>query len=323
MTGDAVNLAARLVELARAGETFISDDVHRALAHVLDAEPQGTVADSRPRARIAGVEAARAARAGCRAGHADRPRRRAAAFRRASSRVAAAQDPAPRCSCARDPGMGKTRLAEEFLALRREQRIRAPCGGGARFRRGAGTRRDSSASIAALLGVARGCDGGGAARRARPGDRRSARRRRGRAVCRRPARVPQTRQQPLRSDGQRGAHGRASCDALADGGRTRARAQRRCVLLVEDVHWASPWVLACLRVLASCARRRPCIVLLLTSRREGDAITPAWPGCRDDPLRSGAARHRGRAGARRARSSPPIPTSRSAASSARRAIRCS
>ena len=43
MTGDAVNLAARLVEMARADETVISDDVHRALAHVIDADPQGTV----------------------------------------------------------------------------------------------------------------------------------------------------------------------------------------------------------------------------------------------------------------------------------------
>ena len=43
MTGDAVNLAARLVEMARAGETAISDDVYRALAHLIDADPQGSV----------------------------------------------------------------------------------------------------------------------------------------------------------------------------------------------------------------------------------------------------------------------------------------
>src|SRR6185369_272304 len=38
VTGDAVNLAARLNEMARAGETVISDDVHRACATSIDAE---------------------------------------------------------------------------------------------------------------------------------------------------------------------------------------------------------------------------------------------------------------------------------------------
>lgn len=43
VTGDAVNLAARLDELARAGETIIADDVYQPHAHLVDAEPQGSV----------------------------------------------------------------------------------------------------------------------------------------------------------------------------------------------------------------------------------------------------------------------------------------
>src|SRR5438046_3897427 len=43
VTGDAVNLAARLTELARAGETVVSEDVQRTLAALADFEPLGTV----------------------------------------------------------------------------------------------------------------------------------------------------------------------------------------------------------------------------------------------------------------------------------------
>src|SRR2546421_8940320 len=43
VTGDAVNLAARLTELARGGETIVSDDVQRTLAALAEFEPLGTV----------------------------------------------------------------------------------------------------------------------------------------------------------------------------------------------------------------------------------------------------------------------------------------
>jgi class 3 adenylate cyclase len=44
VTGDAVNLASRLEELAGAGETIVSDDVRAALGSRLDAESRGSVA---------------------------------------------------------------------------------------------------------------------------------------------------------------------------------------------------------------------------------------------------------------------------------------
>jgi tetratricopeptide (TPR) repeat protein len=56
----------------------------------------------------------------------------------------------------------------------------------------------------------------------------------------------------------------------------RASSRRTLVLLIEDVHWASPWVVAGLQELSKCARRLPC-VLILTSRRQGSAVTPGWP----------------------------------------------
>jgi len=56
------------------------------------------------------------------------------------------------------------------------------------------------------------------------------------------------------------------------------RAARRCtcMLLVDDVHWASEWVLACLRQLADVVTRAPA-VLTMTTRRDGDPITDRWP----------------------------------------------
>ena len=43
MTGDAVNLASRLTDLAHAGETVIADDVQRAHGDAIDTERIGTV----------------------------------------------------------------------------------------------------------------------------------------------------------------------------------------------------------------------------------------------------------------------------------------
>ena len=66
-------------------------------------------------------------------------------------------------------------------------------------------------------------------------------------------------------------------------GKVRAFAQlvehaaraRPCLVVVEDVHWASAWVLACLEALSGTAPRVP-VVLALTTRRDGDPITGRW-----------------------------------------------
>jgi hypothetical protein len=67
-------------------------------------------------------------------------------------------------------------------------------------------------------------------------------------------------------------------EALADVV-ARAAAQAPCVLLVEDVHWASPWVLACLQAIGLCAERQA-VVLVMTTRREGAALGAPWPAAR-------------------------------------------
>ena len=143
MTGDAVNLAARLVDMARARETIISDDVYRAMMHMIDAEPQGTVPirgleRGLPVWKLRALHAPQAA-LGQLIGRESETQR----FLDILARVSAAKTGATILVCA-DPGMGKTRLADALLATAAQVRARTSFCGGARFRRDAGSRRDSS-----------------------------------------------------------------------------------------------------------------------------------------------------------------------------------
>src|SRR5204863_8840784 len=114
VTGDAVNLAARLTELARGGETVVSDDVQRTLAALADFEPLGTVAI---RGLAAGATAFRVA--SLRAPDAakqpllgrERERQRYAEL----LRHAASAHHGAVVLIRADPGMGKTRLADTLL----------------------------------------------------------------------------------------------------------------------------------------------------------------------------------------------------------------
>ncbi|HET9045761.1 MAG TPA: adenylate/guanylate cyclase domain-containing protein, partial [Casimicrobiaceae bacterium] len=115
VTGDAVNLAARLTDVAKAGETAISDDVHRAAAALADVEALGDVAIRGLGApqrvwKLLALRTAAAARVPL-VGR-DRERRRFAALLTdaATSRRGAI------VLVAAEPGMGKTRLAEAFMA---------------------------------------------------------------------------------------------------------------------------------------------------------------------------------------------------------------
>jgi len=272
VTGDAVNLAARLVELAGAGETFISDDVHRAVATSVDALAQGTVpirglGRELPVWKLLALRAPDVAHDRLIGRDAEEMR-----FRRVLERVATERTGTSVVICA-DPGMGKTRLAEEFLAIAAKWGFRRQSSAVLDF--GATQGRDALHYLyAGLLGIT--ADAGAADRRGRL-DR-------------------------LVADGVIGADaepfaadllavpqsGIGHYEAMDNAARTEgklntlvAAVERSCivqalVLLVEDVHWSSHWVLTGLRRLAACARDLP-FVLVLTSRREGQALSPGWP----------------------------------------------
>jgi len=272
MTGDAVNLAARLVDLARAEETVISDDVHRALAHMIDAEPQGTV-PIRGLGRELPVWKLRALRAadapqGRLVGREDEVQR----FRSTLAQAATAKAGATILICA-DPGMGKTRLAEEFLATAASQGHERHSAAVLDF--GAAQGRDAIHRIyCSILGIAadaavadrrEGLDRALAEHRVDAGDE---------PFAADLLVIPQTSQGRYEAmDNVARTEGKLRALAAAV---ERASARRVIVLLVEDVHWSSPWVLACVRELAASAQRQAC-VLVLTSRREGAAIAPGWP----------------------------------------------
>jgi class 3 adenylate cyclase/tetratricopeptide (TPR) repeat protein len=272
MTGDAVNLAARLDEMARAGETVISDDVYRAFAHVIDAEPQGSM-PIRGLARDVAVWKLRALHASAGARNAligrDGELRR---FAGVLEDVASAPAGTTVLVCA-DPGMGKTRLCEEFLATAGRAGFGSHAAAVQDF--GAAQGRDAIHGIyCSMLGIP--LDADAPARRAAleqalaDGTVRSEEE----PFAADLLAVPQRAGSPFEAmDNAARTGGRLrALSALAE----RAAAARPLALLVEDVHWAASTVLEGLHELATCARRAP-ILLVLTTRREGDPVTGTWP----------------------------------------------
>ena len=322
VTGDAVNLAARLNELARAGETVISDDVYRALAH---ADRRGAAGRRR---RSAGSRAS--ARSGScarcmrrrRARQARRPRRTRCGIRRRCSR--ASRHEGTRRDGARVRGSRHGQVAPrrgipgERASARAPSRHAARCSISAPAR--AGTR--SMRSTASLLGVSAGGDaaGRGVTRwitRLPSGDVTA----RGRAV--RSPTCSRCRSAPAAAT-RRWTTTRAGRPAAGARRRGRARCARRAAACSSS-RTCTGRRLGCSAACASWPRARSAcrVVLLLTTRREGDRDRAgvAGRGARSASIwRRSPPRTRSHS---RAHSSPPIPTSRCAASSARRAIRCS
>ena len=272
VTGDAVNLAARLDELARAGQTVISDEVYRACMAFIDADPVGTV-PIRGLAKELTVWKLRALRAlSTPAGVLIGRTRELVRFAAILERTAADGAGTAVLICA-DPGMGKTRLAEGFLARASESGLAVHSATVLDF--GAAQGRDAAHdAYCSLLGIATDADAH--VRRAALD----------RAIL--DGRVEEADESfaadllavPQRSQSRyeamdNAARTRGRLRALTSAVELAAR-RRPLVLLIEDVHWASPWVLACLREWSRCTQRSP-FTLLMTSRREGDPITNAWP----------------------------------------------
>jgi tetratricopeptide (TPR) repeat protein len=272
VTGDAVNLAARLTELAHAGETAISDDVRRAVGSFTDVESVGNVAirglegDVRVW-KLRGLREHGAARLPL-VGR-DRERRR---FAELLARAATTRVGSVGLICA-DPGMGKTRLAAAFLATALAEG--ALCHSAVALDFGAGQGQDAiQALVCSLLDVPP--DAAATTRhdalehaiaQARASAENEAYLADLLAIPQRPGSVYEAMDNEARQRGKL----RALADIVE-----RAAARAPCVLLIEDIHWASPWVLACLHELAACAARGP-VLLLMTTRREDDAPGASWP----------------------------------------------
>ena len=272
VTGDAVNLASRLEELAGAGETIVSDDVRAALGTRLDVESRGTVA-VRGFAREMPVWRVRAL-------HAPAPERhrlvgRATERARLHAFVSSMRESGRGGAVLvrGDPGLGKTRLAEEVAAEAASAGVGVHLASIVDF--GAAQGRDAVAMLArSFVGVVDE-EGAGAARAALD-----------RALAQG---LVDDVHEPLVADlvgapqraGSRfdamdpAARLRGRVDALADLAARAAQAVPR-LLLVEDLHWAAPTVVDALGALADRAHDHP-FALVLTSRREGDPVSGVWP----------------------------------------------
>lgn len=271
VTGDAVNLAARLTDLAAPGETVISDDVQRASATFAETASLGDVAirglpDAVRAAKLVALRPIVATAHELLGRNAERQR-----FASIVDRALADRRGAVALICA-DPGMGKSRLAEALMAdaLRKG----AQCHSAAVLDFGVARGHDAIETLAChLLDVPHG-DATQARQRAFE-----------RALAAGKADLddapyladllllPQSGSSlydAMDNEARRGGKLRAFVGLVE-----RAARSRTVVLLVEDVHWASGWVLACLREVATLAERMP-IVLALTTRRDGDPISGRW-----------------------------------------------
>jgi class 3 adenylate cyclase/tetratricopeptide (TPR) repeat protein len=284
VTGDAVNLAARLCSLTEAGETMIAQSVHEATRHIIGAHSVGEIA-------VKGFASpVRAWRVGRllpqRAGQYGTPLAgRRGELRQFEGILAAVRETGEGQAVylRGEPGIGKTRLAEEFAA-------RAAAAGFATHKGlvldfGIGRGRDAiGALLRSVIGLSPDADE--AARQAAVDEliAGGALERDHRVFLHDLLDLPQPTALRALYDAMNAAtRSRGRETALAALVRHASRVGP-LLLLVEDLHWADAATLAQLAALAG-AVVGASAVLVMTSRTEGDPIDAAWRSrTRDTPF---------------------------------------
>lgn len=257
--GPAVNLAARLMALAKAGETLASSELIRHLDGRYEVEPRGSQA-------IKGVDApVEIFSIGAVIGGSGREWRpivgRRAEIRQISALLdAGIADGAGNALLVRGvPGIGKSHLAEEAARQARQRGYRSIVIRIIDF--GAGAERDPHRLLVRELASAAG---GIDQLDALP-----------RAIL---SALMDGKLEPalqLRVDAMGHAARHAlRAEALADLLRQAAR-QQPVLLMIEDIHWADSNCLATLAALTDCVADIPAL-LLMTSRLDPDPIDAAW-----------------------------------------------
>jgi class 3 adenylate cyclase/tetratricopeptide (TPR) repeat protein len=273
VTGDAVNLAARLDAQAGAGETLVSESVYRTVQALTDTTDLGERAVKGFAApvrvyRIASLNPATVARMPLVG--------RQAELRQLAGAIDSTRETQTGAVIAirGDPGIGKSRLVEEL-----SQRART---GGFAFHVAhvfdfgvAKSQETLPALVMDILGIAS---------HAPEADRRFALQRaidNGLANPRHETLLADLLGISQREDLQavfdamdNATRTRRTAEAMSDLALNAARRQPR-VIVVEDIHWASPIVLACLAALAMATRESP-LVLAMTTRFEGDPLDRHW-----------------------------------------------
>jgi len=276
LTGDTVNTAARLLKLAAPGEIVVSHATWRQIADAFEARAGDAVevkGKEQPLVpyRICGERAASESSARPLVGRAEEVRQFASlaqsCIEHRRGRVIVLRG---------DPGIGKTRLAAEFLAVARN--LRFSCHRALVLDFGAQTGRDAVRSLVQSL-LAVGPDADEAARR--------------NAVARASAQglvgaereiflydladvAPPAAQRAIHAAISVAARQRGTLEALAELVRNSSRA-RPLLLLVEDIHWADAATLERLATLAAIATANS-LLFAMTTRFDGDPMVGPWRG---------------------------------------------
>ncbi len=274
LTGDAVNVAARLRSLAAPGEIVVSAETWQQVSDFFDGEAGVAVevkGKERPLVpyRVRGERDAPASAAGSLVGRGEELREfgalAQACAERHRSRVIVVRG---------DPGVGKSRLVAEFVRSAEALGFASHTASVLDF--GAETGRDAMRTLArSLLGVPATSDE--ASRReaiARAATTRSM------ADDRRlffhDLRVvpPPAELRALATAMSTAARQSGSLHALCELA-THASAVSPVILIVEDIHWADGWTLERLAALALLAAKQP-LLLVMTTRFAGDPTAGAW-----------------------------------------------
>ena len=274
VTGDTVNLAARLQDLAEPQETLVSQAVYRAVERIATAEPLGDVAIKGLDRPIAAWRLIDIAIDGA-AGRGHRLVGRRSELRQFESALAEAIESrlGSLVLLHGEAGIGKSRLLDEFRGLGSERGFECHSGQVLDF---AGQGEDAAATIVrSLLGLPRGCDEAARAAALERGLERGLGRAKQRVFLNDLLELPQptalralydamdneTRDQGLRE----------TITELVRG----ANAHKPLLLAVEDLHWADTATLAQLAAIAAAVTDEPAI-LVMTTRTDGDPLDQTW-----------------------------------------------
>lgn len=276
ITGDTVNTGARLQSLAGADEIVVSQDTWRQISDQFqaDAAPpievkgkERPVTPYRIRGERAPTEVARRAFVG----RTDETGQFAALARacleRQTGRIIVVRG---------DPGIGKSRLAREFLAI--AQGLAYACHSALVLDFAAESGRDPVRSLArSLLGVEADADDStrleaveqALASASSHGNNKL-------FLCDLMNIAPPAELRSIHAAMTNQTRDRGTTDTMCDLVRAAAR-HRGAVLLVEDVHWADAWTLEKLGSLVRLTAETP-LLLVLTTRFQNDPTAGEWRG---------------------------------------------